>query len=311
MPFYTQYQADGKIVDMQMVSSNGSLETYNTLREIPDKYFRAYLKTKFASLFTDETHIDISKPMKPTEQGEPIMLWYKNSFADIANITSIEGVEYFINNPYYKAFYVSIGDYANTNLFTVGYLMPRANVKAISLNNVESPVGIDLSKATSLASFEWKNDPYLNSLDLSNTLLGNQEVDEIESAISNKLLIVNCENLKNIELPSSSKGIIQEINLRDLPNLEKIDMSKIEAMDILTLLNLPKCSIKYPALKKYFSLAYKTMYDFNEDEGWQVGFCISKDVYDKTETQDFIRTYNDGLWDRFRSYRNQGAYNWK
>lgn len=47
-----------------MVNDKGSLEKYNTLREIPDEYFRAYLKQKFASLFTDDTHIDISKPMK-------------------------------------------------------------------------------------------------------------------------------------------------------------------------------------------------------------------------------------------------------
>lgn len=45
-------------------NDKGSLEKYNTLREIPDEYFRAYLKMKFASLFADDTHIDISKPMK-------------------------------------------------------------------------------------------------------------------------------------------------------------------------------------------------------------------------------------------------------
>ena len=47
-------------------------EKYNTLREIPDEYFRAYLKTKFASLFADDTHIDISKPMDLVSKGEDI-----------------------------------------------------------------------------------------------------------------------------------------------------------------------------------------------------------------------------------------------
>lgn len=62
-----------------MVNDKGSLEKYNTLREIPDEYFRAYLKTKFASLFVDDTHIDISKPMELASKGEAIYIGFDNS----------------------------------------------------------------------------------------------------------------------------------------------------------------------------------------------------------------------------------------
>lgn len=55
------------------------MEKYNTLREIPDEYFRAYLKTKFASLFADDTHIDISKPMDLVSKGEDIYIGFDNS----------------------------------------------------------------------------------------------------------------------------------------------------------------------------------------------------------------------------------------
>ena len=128
MPFYTQNEAENKTIDMQMVNDKGSLEKYNTLREIPDTYFRTFLKMKFASLFVDDTHIDISKPMGLNEIGESITLHYANEFADLDKIASISGIEYFINNPYYNSFFVSLG-FDHVNEFNVGYLMPRANIK--------------------------------------------------------------------------------------------------------------------------------------------------------------------------------------
>lgn len=111
-PFYTANNGEGRAtantIDMKMANDKGSLEAYNTLREIPDEYFRAYLRSKFQSLFVDETHIDISKPMSLSEQGESINLGLTNQFADVNKIQSIEGIECFINNPYYKPFYISI-----------------------------------------------------------------------------------------------------------------------------------------------------------------------------------------------------------
>lgn len=308
MPYY---EKAGSTTDMQMVNASGTLEKYNTLREIPDEYFRAYLKSKFSSIFASDTQIDISKPMGLMEQGGSIMLWYKNSFADIDKIESIEGIEYFINNPYYKPFYVSIGDYANTNLFKVSYIMPRANITGINLYNAETTNGWDLSKATSLASFVWKNNPNITEIDLSNTIVGNQDYKSFDASVSNMLRISNFENLKSIILPKSEKGVIFELTLMDLPNLESIDMSSYEAMGILTLINLPKCDIKYPSLKKYYSSSYKELYDFDEDEGWQVEFAISQDVLDMSSTKTFIETYQTGLWDNYRTYRNDGACRWQ
>lgn len=130
MPFYTQNEAENKTVDMQMVNDKGSLEKYNTLREIPDTYFRTYLKMKFASLFADDTHIDISKPMKNNEQGESITLGLTNQFADVNKIQSISGIECFINNPYYQPFFVSIA-INNNVLFETKYLDLHSNIGTI------------------------------------------------------------------------------------------------------------------------------------------------------------------------------------
>ena len=76
MHFYKENQLEKKAVDMQMIDSEGSLKAYNTIRLIPDEYFREYLKTKFSSIFVNETSIDISLPMALKAQGENIMLGY-------------------------------------------------------------------------------------------------------------------------------------------------------------------------------------------------------------------------------------------
>lgn len=83
-------------------NDKGSLEKYNTLREIPDTYFAAYLKNLFASIFVDDTHIDISKPLGILEKGTNINLWAPLQYEDIDKIQSIRGVEYFVNNPFMK-----------------------------------------------------------------------------------------------------------------------------------------------------------------------------------------------------------------
>lgn len=308
MPFYTKNQADGTNVDMQMVDEDGNLQAYNTLREIPDEYFRAYLKTKFASLFPDDgTQIDISKPMGLTESGESINLWYANQFADIAKIKSIEGVEYFINNPYYKDFWVSIG--CEQELFTVSYLAPRANIKSICLYSTNTPDGLDFSKATKLAALSFKGNESLTTLDLSNTLIGNQDISEYESSVSNQLYLNNCANLTNIVLPSEGVGVMSTFALINLPKLETIDLSGIKAIEFLSLLKLQNCKITYPTALQYrFRAAYKTLTPLSADD--QILFAISEDVFGKDETKDFITNYRSYLMDYWMLYIADGGYMW-
>ena len=105
MPFYTQNEAENKTVDMQMVNDKGSLEKYNTLREIPDTYFAAYLKMNFSSVFTSDGKLDISKPLGLEDRGRNIFLQYDTQYEDIEKIASIEGIEYFVNNPFYPSFF--------------------------------------------------------------------------------------------------------------------------------------------------------------------------------------------------------------
>ena len=310
MPFYTENEAENKTVDMQMVNDKGSLEKCNTLREIPDEYFRAYLKQKFASLFVDDTHIDISKPMGLNEIGESITLHYANQFEDLDKIASISGIEYFINNPYYNSFFVSLG-FDHVNEFNVGYLMPRANIKAISLKGVNFVNGIDLSKATALALFTLDDFKSISELDLSNTVIGNQEISEYDKSIANGLHLFNGEDLEKVTFGKNITGKTLLMELCNLPKLTTLDLSSFKGFLDLFLLKLPNCQITYPKLEyvlgndgDYFEKA------IGEDA--QISFLVSKDdVFAQESTLNFINSYKNNLTDQeWLSYRKNGAFRW-
>ena len=310
MPFYTENEAENKTVDMQMVNNKGSLEKYNTLREVPDEYFRAFLKMKFVSLFVDETHIDISKPMGLNEIGESITLHYANQFADLDKIASISGIEYFINNPYYNSFFVSLG-FDHVNEFNVGYLMPRANIKAISLKGVNFANGIDLSKATELALFTLDDFKSISELDLSNTLIGNQDVTEFDKSVANGLHLFNSEDLETVTFGENIKGKTLLMELCNLPKLKSFDLSSFKGFLNLFLLKLPNCQITYPNLE-YVLGNDGNYFEKTLDEGGEISFLVSKDdVFVQESTLNFINKYKNNLTDSYwLSYRKNGAFRW-
>ena len=304
MPFYTKNQADGTNVDMQMVDEDGNLQAYNTLREIPDEAFRSYLKSLYSSLFpNDGTQIDISRPMQISEEGSPIDLYWGD-----ADIVSAEGIEYFINNPYYKDFAVSITMMTETP-YSVGYLMPGANIKGLVLVNINTPEGVNLSKASKLAYIGFVGNQSLTSLDLSNTLFMQQNIEDFDQTYMNAFMCISCESLTQVKLPSNNKGLAVLLQLTDLPSLESIDLSSLVGIQNLALLNLPKCSITYPENLQYeVNAAYKRLDAFTE--GGTVELAVSQDVFDMSETVSFITKYRDYLKDGFTSYSDYGAIRW-
>lgn len=304
MPFYTKNQADGTNVDMQMVDEDGNLQAYNTLREIPDEAFRSYLKSLYSSLFpNDGTQIDISRPMQISEEGSPIDLYWGD-----ADIVSAEGIEYFINNPYYKDFAVSITMMTETP-YSVGYLMPGANIKGLVLVNINTPEGVNLSKASKLAYIGFVGNQSLISLDLSNTLFMQQNIEDFDQTYMNAFMCISCESLTQVKLPSNNKGLAVLLQLTDLPSLESIDLSSLVGIQNLALLNLPKCSITYPENLQYeVNAAYKRLDAFTE--GGTVELAVSQDVFDMSETVSFITKYRDYLKDGFTSYSDYGAIRW-
>lgn len=308
MPFYTQNEAENKTVDMQMVNDKGSLEKYNTLREIPDEYFRAYLKMKFASLFADDTHIDISKPMKNNEQGESLTLGLTNQFADVNKIQSISGIECFINNPYYKPFFVSIA-INNNVLFETKYLDLHSNIKGLMLNNVNTTEGINFANATSLVALTLTHNDGIKEADLSNTLISAQDIKDFDATLQNNIAIKYCKNLETLLLPKTDKGVVNACELIQLPKLKSVDLSSIKGLETLALVVLPNCSITYPNLKYTYYSQDKKLVELSEFD--YILFAISEDVYKMESTKNFFAAHTFGLADEGSSYMNDGAYFWE
>lgn len=299
------FHAASAATDMQMQNANGTLQAYTTLRDIPDEYFRTYLKSKFASLFTkDGNQIDISKPMVLTEQGSGINIdaWY----ADNENIHSIEGLEYFINNPFYKPFYVQV---ECMNHCSVAHLMPRDNLKALFILNAETPEGIDLSQSAKLASFGSSNNKYLTELDLSKTLVTNQEATDFDKTVSNVLHVFDCENLKEIKFPEQSKGLVSQLELASLPSLKKMDLSFLRGFQAVILLQLENCTITYPNFQYVYSAAYETLKPLADAQ--KATILISENEFKQEACKTFLSTYKKNLNDSgYRDYSDYGAFRW-
>ena len=308
MPFYTQNEAENKTIDMQMVNDKGSLEKYNTLREIPDEYFRAYLKMKFASLFADDTHIDISKPMKNNEQGESLTLGLTNQFADVNKIQSISGIECFINNPYYQPFFVSIA-INNNVLFETKYLDLHSNIKGLMLNNVNTTEGINFANATSLVTLILTHNDGIKEADLSNTLISAQDIKDFDATLQNNIAIKYCKNLETLLLPKTDKGVVNTCELIQLPKLKAVDLSSIKGLETLALVVLPNCSITYPNLKYTYYSESNEIVELSEFD--YILFAISEDVYKMESTKNFFAAHTFGLGDNGYSYMNDGAYLWQ
>lgn len=315
MPFYTQNEAENKTVDMQMVNDKGSLEKYNTLREIPDTYFAAYLKLNFSSVFTSDGKLDISKPLGLEDRGRNIFLQYDTQYEDIEKIASIEGIEYFVNNPFYPSFYVFIdvqSSTGQTKQFVCHRLSPRQNVKGLVVKKTNFIGGLDLSDATALSSLGISNNPSVTSLDLTNTAFLNQDTKDFDVTMSNFLDCRDCENLEEIKIKADNKKVTYLVILANLPKLKSIDLQSIEAIGSLVLCQLPNCDITYPSnlIASYRSSDNK-VFDFASNPKKKVFFTISQDVLDKAGTQEFINKYSAHLRDDSSSFSEYNPVEWK
>lgn len=315
MPFYTENEAENKTIDMQMVNDKGSLEKYNTLREIPDTYFAAYLKMNFSSVFTSDGKLDISKPLGLEDRGRNIFLQYDTQYADVEKIASIEGIEYFVNNPFYESFYVYIDVQTSTEetkQFECHRLSPRQNVKGLVVEKTNFIGGLDLSDATALSSLGISNNPSVTFLDLTNTAFLNQDTKDFDVTMSNFLDCRDCENLEEIKIKADNKKVTYLVILANLPKLKSIDLQSIEAIGSLVLCQLPNCDITYPSnlIASYRSSDNK-VFDFASNPKKKVFFTISQDVLDKAGTQEFINKYSAHLRDDSSSFSEYNPVEWK
>ena len=161
---------NGKI-DMKIKDESGTLQTYTTLREVPDENLRTYLQANFSDLFNGD-QIDLSKHLGYA-QKTTILLIQAN-----AGVTNFEGIQYIIQNPYWEGAAVALYSAAQS-----GANMPSVKlgkyVTNLVLNNLNVR-SLDLSNAGSLFVLNIGTVAGLSTLDLTHTIWGQRE-KEIEA----------------------------------------------------------------------------------------------------------------------------------
>ena len=301
MPFN---MLQGQETDIKMADSTGKLEKYTTVREIPDPIFCAYLKTLYPSMFIDKNHIDFSKMPKLTEQGQNIFLYLPE---EKENPRSIEGVEYFINNPFLAKFMVML----NTGRsYKVGYLMPRKNMDVLALFSIEAEGEIDFSKATSLNVLGLSKCPSVKHLDLSHTKVCNQDIKDFHPMADNSLNLIHCPNVETITLANPAKGATNRVLLVDLPKLKKVDLSSITTLGKLDIF-LDNTEVVYPKLNSFYDSNTKKVTKLTEGEE-TVSVSVSQKTLESSAFKEFIKEYgkycSDGKEEVEAEY---GAVAWK
>ena len=301
MPFN---MLQGQETDIKMADSTGKMEKYTTVREIPDPIFCAYLKTLYPSMFIDKNHIDFSKMPKLTEQGQNIFLYLPE---EKENPRSIEGVEYFINNPFLAKFMVML----NTGRsYKVGYLMPRKNMDVLALFSIEAEGEIDFSKATSLNVLGLVKCPSVKHLDLSHTKVCNQDIKDFHPMADNSLNLIHCPNVETITLANPAKGATNRVLLVDLPKLKKVDLSSITTLGKLDIF-LDNTEVVYPKLNSFYDSNTKKVTKLTEGKE-KVSVSVSQKTLESSAFKEFIKEYGQYCRDGKEEVEAEyGAVAWK
>ena len=301
MPFN---MLQGQETDIKMADSTGKMEKYTTVREIPDPIFCEYLKTLYPSMFIDKNHIDFSKMPKLTEQGQNIFLYLPE---EQENPRSIEGVEYFINNPFLAKFMVML----NTGRsYKVGYLMPRKNIDVLALFSIEAEGEIDFSKATSLNVLGLSKCPSVKHLDLSHTKVCNQDIKDFHPMADNSLNLIHCPNVETITLANPAKGATNRVLLVDLPKLKKVDLSSITTLGNLDIF-LDNTEVVYPKLNSFYDSNTKKVTKLTEGEE-TVSVTVSQKTLESSAFKEFIKEYGKYCSDgKAYAEAEYGAVAWK
>ena len=301
MPFN---MLQGQETDIKMADSTGKMEKYTTVREIPDPIFCEYLKTLYPSMFIDKNHIDFSKMPKLTEQGQNIFLYLPE---EKENPRSIEGVEYFINNPFLAKFMVML----NTGRsYKVGYLMPRKNIDVLALFSIEAEGEIDFSKATSLNVLGLSKCPSVKHLDLSHTKVCNQDIKDFHPMADNSLNLIHCPNVETITLANPAKGATNRVLLVDLPKLKKVDLSSITTLGKLDIF-LDNTEVVYPKLNSFYDSNTKKVTKLTEGKE-KVSVSVSQKTLESSAFKEFIKEYGQYCRDGKEEVEAEyGAVAWK
>lgn len=279
---------DGKL-QVQMQDKNNQLQPYTTLREVPDKAFRATLKEMFPSIFNGE-QIDLEKRLIG-EETLKAMEWDSG----IIGISDFEGVQYVVHNPSWKG--ASLGIEGGGK---VPYLQLPNSLFSFALAGSEDGVieceGADFSESPNLTTVGFKNTTGIRTLDLRNSSFDKVEPFHQLSYFPDMTVFFHLENVPTLEeflLPDKPSLRFFSIVLQNLPKLRSIDLSKVALVgERLVIKDIPsECKLVYPELTiNPQEVVEKAGSNINAKEG--ASFTVDKAVNDRPETQAFIKKYS-------------------
>lgn len=266
-------------MDVQMEDEQGSLQTYNTLRTIPDEVLRNYLKGQFSDYFEGE-QIDLNKRSVTGEQMNPINFSYRMD--NVEGCKSLEGIQYIVEHPYWEGATLQIEpsevmDCPPLKLGSYVTLFQVANL------NVEE---IDLTGATTLSYIQIGNVSGFERIDLSaSPIWGQRDIDtEQDSGKGSTLNVYDCTSLKEILLPNISGLRVNSIDIECLDKLETFDLTKFKMIRTLTIGDLPDS----------YDLQYPDLTEFNTFNG-KTTFACSEKTNELQSTIDFVQKYYKGV----------------
>lgn len=304
MRFYRQNKTDieNGTIDVKMVNGDGTLEKYTTLREIPDATLRNYLKENFSDLFVGDK-VDISSYLN-----------YPQNIADIyianLDISNLEGIQYIIQNPYWKGTKVSISLVTQASCPSIKIL---SNLDGLTLYNVSIQNGINTDEATQLKMVYFVNVDGFKDLDLSTSnVMGQRELAiEADPTTGSGIILIDCDDVENVTLPTSNSLRFSSVVIECLPKLSNFDMSKFVAISALSIGDLcTSYELKMPNLVEFEPITEKTV------------FSVSQNSYNnyKNEIDAFVDKYYKSSDPQRLSFsrtmygeNNEGrrGYNWR
>ena len=264
---------------MKMTDVDGNLQTYTTLRDVPDANLLVRLKTDFSDLFNGD-QIDLNKRLGLDQKTKELLV------SPTDNVSNFEGIQYLIGSLSWEGSKFGLYAAEVENVASMPNVKVGKSITQIILQNVEVEA-IDLSNATNLVNVWIQNIPGLQKLDLSYSTIWGQRDKETESneTYGSNLMVLGCPALKEIKLPEKDELKVNTIDIESLNALETFDMSNVKMLS----------NIAIGDLNNDFNLVYPELTIFyNEDGRAGTTFACSESTFYRESTQAFLKAnYTD------------------
>ena len=266
-------------IDMKMTDVDGNLQTYTTLRDVPNANLLTRLQTDFPDLFNGD-QIDLSKRLGLDQKTKELLV------SPTDDVSNFEGIQYLIGNLSWEGSKFGLYAAEVENVASMPNVKVGKSITQIILQNVEVEA-IDLSNATNLVNVWIQNIPGLQKLDLSYSTIWGQRDKETESneTYGSNLMVLGCPALKEIKLPEKDELKVNTIDIESLDALETFDMSNVKMVT----------DLKIGDLNENFNLVYPELTIFYSEDGYAgTYFACSENTFYRESTQAFLKAnYTD------------------